>query len=94
MHEDDSSLIEFNKDTGMHTILAITIQVWLHNIINLTHFNLNISKKKKTFLVPLSLHITPHFSKSPLLCFVVSIQMCQKENKEAYSQIYPKFPPQ
>lgn len=37
MHEGDSSLIQFNKESGMCAILAIVIKAWQYNIINSTH---------------------------------------------------------
>ncbi|XP_044045069.1 methionyl-tRNA formyltransferase, mitochondrial isoform X2 [Siniperca chuatsi] len=48
MHEGDSSLINSNKETGVHAILAITIEAWQRNIVN---FPTQRSGKKQASLV-------------------------------------------
>lgn len=88
MHDGDSSLIHFNQDINMHAILAI-IKALQYNISNSIHFN-SKTRKKQTFLVPLSLCSILHFFILALFislfCFV-NLQIYQKENRE------PKFPP-
>lgn len=36
MHDHDSSLFHPYKDTGVHTILAITLEMWRLSMINFT----------------------------------------------------------
>ncbi len=48
MHEGDSSVIHFNKDTDMYAVLAITVEAWWCNIINFTHFKARVGNVGET----------------------------------------------
>ena len=64
-----SSLLHFNKDTGMLAILTIIIKVWWYCIMNFTQFNWKIRKKHSWW---------PNWRYLFVCYVVVSIQWCQK----------------